>query len=231
MTADVRPLELTLAGVALTPGTRWVEAPAGAKLSEKRSFVLSVPDDPSSPRPLVVFLHGGAGTGKLVQRIECLVKPGLARVAPIVVAPEGGRGDWWKKDETSFVLGLVDAALRDWPQLRRDRVVVMGYSNGGIGTWFFARLYPERFSAAIPMASNHAIVGETPLPVWAIHGSDDDLFDVTRVAESVAMLTKQGLPVSLHVRPGGTHNDPCPYVPELQAAALWLEQEVWNAAP
>ena len=34
----------------------------------------------------------------------------------------------------------------------KAKVVVTGYSMGGAGTWHFAEKYPERFSAAIPVA-------------------------------------------------------------------------------
>jgi hypothetical protein len=34
--------------------------------------------------------------------------------------------------------------------------------------------------------------------------------------------------VRLEVKRGGTHGDACNYLPELEAAALWLERDAWN---
>jgi len=192
--------------------------------------VLLVPDgiESAGPRPLVIFLHGASGGAKLPQRLECLVAPAFAHVAPIVVAPESAGGDWWDERETAYVLGLADAAVRDW-RVDENRLVIMGYSNGGIGAWFFARLYPERFSAAIPMSANHAIIGESPLPIHVIHGSSDTLFDVEKVRDRVQALAQRGFNVTLDVREGGQHEDACGYRRELEAAAAWLESTVWKA--
>jgi predicted peptidase len=230
MTADVAPLGVDLRAVALTPGLRWVEVPSASR--EARRMLLLVPNDVQSrgPRPLLVFLHGAGGGSKLPDRMACLIAPAFEKIAPIIVAPQGHAGEWWNEEETAYVLGLVDAAVRDW-RVDAKRTVVMGYSNGGIGAWFFARLYPERFSAAIPMASNHAIIGESPLPIRVIHGSNDALFDVTRVRAGVEALARQGLDVSLVVKEGGKHEAPCTYVPELSAAAAWLESHAWKKLP
>lgn len=232
-TADAQPLPVQLdRALLVTPGLRWVELPPAIASGKAHRFVLGVPESAEAlgPRPLVVFLHGAGGSHGLVEKLDCLVTPAFAKLSPIVVAPEGGRGEWWHTEQTSFVLGLADAAVRDWP-VQQDRVVIMGYSNGGIGAWFFARLYPKSFSAAIPMASNHTIVGESQLPVFAIHGSRDELFDVSRVEQNVTALARRGFDVQLLVKPRGTHMKPCDYVRELQTAAEWLDTDVWRRPP
>jgi pimeloyl-ACP methyl ester carboxylesterase len=45
-----------------------------------------------------------------------------------------------------------------------SRTILVGYSNGGMGTRYFARLYPEHFSAAVPIAFNDTIVGPARCP-------------------------------------------------------------------
>ncbi len=232
-TADATALPLQLERSWLEPaGVRSVELPQSGGADMPRRFVLGVPESLASlgPRPLVIFLHGAGGGRGLGNSLECLVAPAFARLAPIIVAPEAGRGEWWRAEETSLVLGLVDAAVRDWP-VQADQVVVVGYSNGGIGAWFLARLYPGRISAAVPMASNHTIVGESPLPVFVIHGSRDDMFDVSSVKENIGALAARGFDVQLLVKPRGTHMKPCEYVTELQSAAAWLEGDVWRRPP
>jgi predicted esterase len=232
MTANVTPLAVDLRGVPLNPGLRWVNVTSTAPV--QRRMVVMVPDGPEAAgqRPLVFFLHGAGGGAKLPERLSCLVAPGLAHLAPIVIAPEFEGGEWWNEAETAYVLGLMDAAVRDW-RARVDikRLVMMGYSNGGIGAWFFARLYPEGLSAAIPMSANHAIIGESPLPIRVIHGSNDRLFDVAKVRAGVQALAQRGFNVTLAVREGGQHEDACGYKPELEAAAAWLENTVWKTPP
>jgi hypothetical protein len=187
-TASARPLSVKLDRSMLAePEVRWVELAADATSGTSHRFVVGAPESTLGMRPLVLFLHGGGGSRDLLERLECLVMPAFAELAPIVVAPEGGRGEWWQPEE-----------------------------------------YPERFSAAIPMASNHTIVGESPLPVFAIHGSHDDLFDAASVQESIAALAARNFDVQLLVKARGTHMDPCAYLPELRAAAEWLHGDVWR---
>jgi predicted peptidase len=227
MTANVAPLAVDLRQVSLAPGLRWVNVASPAPI--QRRMVLVVPEDigRGGPRPLVIFLHGASGGAKLPERLECLVAPAFARGSPIIVAPEVEGGEWWNEPETAYVLGLADAGVRDW-HVDAQRLVITGYSNGGIGAWFFARLYPERFSAAIPMSANHAIVGATPLPIHVIHGSNDRLFDVEKVRERVQALKVAGFNVSLDVREGGQHEDACGYQRQLESAVAWLEGSVWK---
>jgi poly(3-hydroxybutyrate) depolymerase len=230
MTANVTPLAVDLRAVPLDPGLRWVNLTSDAPVQRRMMLVVPEGIDSGGPRPLVIFLHGASGGAKLADRLGCLVVPAFARVAPIIVAPEAEGGEWWNRPETALVLGVMDAAVRDWRANVDDkRVVVMGYSNGGIGAWFFARLYPEGLSAAIPMSANHAIVGDSPLPIRVIHGSADRLFDVDKVRERVQATAQRGTKVSIQVREGGQHEDACCYEAELDAAVAWLQGSVWKS--
>jgi poly(3-hydroxybutyrate) depolymerase len=239
--ATARPFEIDLSAVPLGPGQSELDidvAPASSDAQGaagvgpmRRHLVLVVPSDVESrgPRPLVVFLHGTDGARWTASLLRCLVAPGLERVAPIILGPTSEHGEWWSERDAGYILGLVAAAIRDW-HVRPERVVIMGYSNGGIATWVFARLYPAAFSAAIPMASNPTVIGETPLPVYAIHGSKDEQFDIDAVREGVATLAKRGFNVQLVVRNRAGHMDACGYEPELEGAATWLERSVWTVA-
>lgn len=119
------------------------------------------------------------------------------------------------------MLGLAVAARRRWA-----RVVISGYSNGGLGTWYFARSYPVYFAAAIPIAFNDTVVGPTPLPVYAIEGTNDELFSSELVRGKVTALADRGFAVSLHERYRGSHLKPCSYVSELTGASAWLDAVV-----
>ena len=54
-----------------------------------------------------------------------------------------------------------------------------GFSMGGAGTWHFASRFPERFSAAIPMAGRPpADIGAWKMPVLAIHSRSDEVVPI-----------------------------------------------------
>lgn len=216
---------VSLEQVALTPGTSRVSVHADGS---PRELMLLVPKgDTSKPRPLVIFLHGANGANALDQLAQCLLEPGLTPISPIILAPVSSSPHWWAGADARFVLGLVEAAVRSWPVDGR-RVVVTGYSDGGIGAWSFIRLYPETFSAAIPIASSHTIMGATSRPVHAIHGDQDELFAINSVREQAELLQGEGSDVVLAVKPQGKHFDACSYAVELRSAAQWLIQSAWK---
>jgi predicted esterase len=150
----------------------------------------------------------------------------LAAIDPLIIAPHSPDGQWWKKADTEFVLGLVTAARRRWPEVV-TRSVIMGYSNGGIATWYFARLYPAYFSAAIPMAFNDTIVGASRLPIYAIQGAKDELFSITRVRDAVKAVKAGGSDVTLNERYRAGHMDACAYKAELALAGQWLTEHAF----
>jgi poly(3-hydroxybutyrate) depolymerase len=201
-----------------------------------RSVVVWVPPERAAPRALVVLLHGRTGRGPAHGKdalaparslLSCLVAPALGSLDPIVIAPVSTTGEWWQRQETELVLGLVLAVRSRWPEAG-SRAVIAGYSNGGIGSWYFARLYPEYFRAALPMAFNDTIVGESPLPIYAIVGTRDEQFDFHRVRDALQRLRDQGGDVTLDEKYRGSHFAPCSYVPELTRAGHWLEQHVFS---
>jgi hypothetical protein len=201
-----------------------------------RSVVVWLPEAPE-PRAVVVLLHGtvrersghaaGAARGPSRLLVSCLAAPALGFLDPIILAPSSPTGQWWARSDTELVLGLVLAARNRWPRAR-TRSVILGYSNGGIGTWYFARLYPEYFLAAIPMAFNDTIVGPSALPIYAIQGTHDEQFAFPAVRAAVQALRDQGQDVTLDEKYRGAHYAPCSYVPELARAGHWLVDHVYS---
>jgi predicted esterase len=224
----VSPAPVDLATVKLEPGPALVSVNVAGQGT--RELALWWPEG-DGPHPLAIFLHGAGGGRRLLGStgiLTCLVAPALEPIHPIVVAPvSASGGQWWTEADIGFVLGLIDAARQRWP-VAREKTLLLGYSNGGIGTWFFARQYPDRFSAAIPMAANDTIIGPTPLPIYAISGDKDELFPIADMRRAIAAARAAGQNVSLHEKYRGTHTQACSYVPELEAARDWVTSSVWK---
>jgi poly(3-hydroxybutyrate) depolymerase len=222
--------DVSLDGIEPSPG---LSVHSVTVRGELRRFGLWVP--PGGMRrdhPVILFLHGAQRHPSFRFLGPCLVEPALAELSPIVIAPEAPRGlggEWWRGEEASYALGLLRSVVFRWPVDDR-RVVLMGYSNGGIGAWVMARTYPEYFSAAIPMAFNHTVVGETRVPVFAIQGERDELFGSSEIEAAVAGLRQHGRDVRLAILPRGSHYEPCSYGAQLGQARDWL-REVWADLP
>jgi predicted esterase len=229
-----------IAGAVVDVGSiRWQPGLAAHDLSVAgqgtRSVVVWVPEA-AEPRALVLLLHGrvpaqkgqppGARLAHSRLLVSCLAAPALGFLDPIIIAPSSPTGQWWVRSDTELVLGLVLAARRRWPAAGA-RSVILGYSNGGIGSWYFARLYPEYFRAAIPMAFNDTIVGTSSLPIYAIQGTKDEQFEFPAVQSAIRALHAQGQDVTLDEKYRGSHYAPCSYVPELSRAGHWLVDHVF----
>ncbi len=188
----------------------------------------------SNPRPLVMTLHGAAGGNPDAHKTTaCYAEPGFEAIDPIIISPNGGTQDWLQFANQDLVLSLIDLAVKYLP-VDDSKIVVNGYSNGGNGAWFYGETQPNLVSAAIPMASSYSTYSTqgTPrrmdIPMYVIHGEDDELFPLEETQEWVEATNSVGSDVTLEVAPGLTHNEPCNYVEYLKNAANWLQTDVWN---
>jgi poly(3-hydroxybutyrate) depolymerase len=174
--------------------------------------------DPALAYPLVLSLHGGkphefehlleGGTLGFAYGVGRLVSPEeQAKHPAFVVAPwSGGLG--WDEENLRLVKGLLQALAREF-KLDTNRFYVTGQSMGGYGTWAIMAAYPDLFAAAIPIcgggdpASAGRIRG---LPIWAFHGSGDDVVPVSETRDMIIALWRRGGRPSYWEYDGASHS-------------------------
>lgn len=189
-------------------------------------------DFTNNDRPLIVTLHGAAGgSPEAHKNTDCYAESGFASLDAIIISPNGGANLWHELSNQEQVLTLIDLAKTYLP-VDANKIVVNGYSNGGNGSWFFAETQSELFSASIPMASyynttNNGVGRLIDVPLYVIHGENDELFPLVDTQSWVDASVAAGSDITLVVASGLTHNTPCDYVSHLQGAANWLINEVW----
>jgi predicted peptidase len=99
---------------------------------------------------------------------------------------------------------------------------------GGTGSWHFVEKFPERFSAAIPIASRPpASPSGWKLPVLAIHSRADQVAPFTPAEARIAELQKAGVNAKLIALNGITHYETDRFQNALRQAVPWL-REVWK---
>jgi predicted peptidase len=99
---------------------------------------------------------------------------------------------------------------------------------GGTGSWHLAEKFPERFSAAIPIASRPpASAAGWRLPVLAIHSRDDQVAPFEPAAARIAELQKAGVNAKLIALTGIAHYETARFSDALGQAVPWL-REVWK---
>tara|TARA_R110002167_G_scaffold115853_2_gene290474 strand:+ start:2278 stop:3093 length:816 start_codon:yes stop_codon:yes gene_type:complete len=199
-----------------------------------RLIIPAITDNESAP--LFVNLHGGALTPNpdAHKWTECFVEPALENTKAYVLSPNSQGMLWNNPANESQVLNLIAFAIENL-NIDSDKVVILGYSDGGTGSWFFADHHPEVFSAAIPMASAYGLsytdlglVKKTDIPLYVIHGSDDVIFPYTNTETWVEQSVNAGSEIILVEAVGLTHSVPCDYLPYLQDAIQWVKTEVWQ---
>ena len=181
-------------------------------------FYLTIPPLQSNNKfPLVLALHWAGGGDVYNEFHHCLAIPAFSDVPAVIVSPDGNYDVWYSETNKSMVVELINKALTSWP-VDPEKVIVTGYSNGGIGSWYFAEHHSDVISAAIPVAAQYAPQSVINIPTYIIHGESDELFDVNLVRNMVTTWAKKGANLQLKVVPEFSHYMACAYAEELKKA-------------
>ena len=218
--------EASLEDMDLSAGVHQASLPLPVGGSFVFSYAVPSPaPEPGDSIPLIIALHfaGGNGNDYLVN----LAEPGLRDLGGIIVAPNVLGTVWTNFLSENSVMGFIALAIEDWP-IDPDRVVVTGYSDGGIGTWYLTDRHPEVFSAGIPMASPPVGSLEQRGPLFVIHGAQDELFNVQTTIQAVDILRSNGTIVELRVPEALSHYEAYSYVETLREAVPWLQETIWQ---
>lgn len=201
------------------------------------NFRVIVPEGASdtNKRPLIIRLHGGASANSpnAHKSTDCLVTPGFEGMDAYIVSPNSNGFLWYEEPNIVQVQALVDLVSSN-EFIDTSKIVVMGYSDGGNGAWFFSQYFPQLFSAAIPMASSYAttsqsgVVHQFAKPLYVIHGSEDQLFPIETTQGYIDDSVAVGSDITFVTAEGLDHFNSCDYVSYLQEAATWLETTVWD---
>jgi predicted peptidase len=185
--------------------------------------------DPRRAYPIVIFLHGAGerGTDNAKPLNDGVIPWAreLSHVRPsFVVVPQcPTTGQWvdtpWSTGSYAIArvpiskpLGAVVALLA---RLRHEfhidphRIFVTGLSMGGFGTWDLLMRYPDMFAAAMVVCGGGDPTEAARLkrvPVWAFHGSADDVVPVAGTRAMIKALRAAGGRVRYTEYKGLGHN-------------------------
>jgi len=228
-------------GLALAPEVALAQAaPAPDVLSNETitvdgvsaNFVLRLPRT-RGPRPLILALHFGGTPTAFYGRglIANLIGPAFAELDAVIVAPTCFDGSWLRPRCEANALAVLDYALENYP-VDPSRVLVSGFSMGGVGTWHFASKFPERFMAGIPVASRPTASEPLPtIPMWALHSTDDEVFPIARTRDAIRPLLARDPRCVFEVISGVTHFETARFAEPLTRSVDWVRGVVWEEEP
>ena len=194
-------------------------------------FTLSVPESysPDTPTPLILALHFGGQPSLFYggSFVNLLVKPALKELEAIILAPTvPSGGSWTNYTSRNAVLALMDS-VRAHYNIDSGRMLVTGFSLGGIGTWEFASRYSDIFCAAIPVAGmpSAGIVDTiSGIPLYVVHSKMDQVFSWRDVEYVVGQLQSRGLNVYFNLVDGIDHYETARFVGPLREAVPWIRE-------
>ena len=198
------------------------------------AYTLALPARISSdaPTPLVVSLHYGGPVSAHYGRglLESVVEPALRPLGAVMVAPDCPQRAW--ADCVQTVLAVI-AQVSSSHNIDRERIMLTGFSKGGIGTWELASLHAELFSVAVVMAgrpSEQVIARPWKMPVRAIQASADEVFPTQPTIEFIAQLRARGVDAGIELLDGVTHYETPRFMEPLRRVVPWIRAH-WAQQP
>ena len=183
--------------ILLLCGLFWLTASAvtlAAPVSETlksggdlRNYWLVRPEglEKTKPAPLLMVLHGSAGSGEDMMTVT---QRGFERLADkekfVVVYPDALERRWNDQggtvDDVGFLLAIVDKLVADG-LVDKNRVYVAGISNGGVMAQRLACAQADRIAGiatvagGLPTGLTGTCKPARALPVLVIHGTEDPI--------------------------------------------------------
>ncbi|OHD67481.1 MAG: hypothetical protein A2W19_03140 [Spirochaetes bacterium RBG_16_49_21] len=188
--------------------------------------------------PLILFLHGSDERGtdntrQLYVGLNIFANEKIMKRYPcFIAAPQcppdmkWADADW--KAERHFMaesptpalalsIELIGELQKKYP-IDKNRLYIVGYSMGGFGAWETIVRWPELFAAAVPVCGGgdeSKAYRINRIPIWAFHGSLDQIVGVSRSRNMVNAVVKAGgtpryteYPTITHYSWGPAFSDP-----------------------
>lgn len=184
-----KPGIITLLLGFLIPSLSWAnELRLNVGGMERAALVVNAPPAPER-RPLVLVLHGGAGSAAM-QRQRTGFDSVAQREGFMVVYPQGSefrpgmhawntgylmRGQVGAVDDVAFLDALIDVLI-DQHGADPERVYMTGGSNGGMMTLVYATRRAERLAGIAPVIAamfSFDVRPSRPVPILLINGALD----------------------------------------------------------
>jgi predicted peptidase len=183
------------------------------------------------PVPLVLALHYGGTVTPFYGRgfLTLLVEPALKDLSAIIVAPDCPGQGWVDPISEKAVLEVLEN-IKSYYKVDPNKIVVTGFSTGGVGTWYFAQRHTQLFSAAIPISAvpeSKTFPAIKGIPIYAIHSRGDEVFPIDKVRSFVEKQKSEGASIHFEELVGISHYETYRFVNPLKQAIPWLKN-VWG---
>ncbi|UCE42929.1 MAG: prolyl oligopeptidase family serine peptidase [Candidatus Aminicenantes bacterium] len=199
----------------------------------KLRYTLSLPRryTPTTSYPLVVALHYGGNVTPFYSKdfLASFVEPALEDLYAIMVAPDCPSEGWINPVSETAILELMILLMEEY-NIDSNRIILLGYSMGGAGTWYMVARHPDLFSAAVPIsapADMPAIPTIQDVPLYIIHGEKDELFPSLDVKSLCQKQKNNGAEIEMITVTGASHYQLARFISPLKATIPWI-RKIWE---
>ncbi|MGL4629931.1 MAG: prolyl oligopeptidase family serine peptidase [Leadbetterella sp.] len=198
--------------------------------------VLPINFDSTKKYPLLLILHGGGERGSdnitQLKYIKEFVLKVQDHEPAIVLMPQCPTTDYWasvkfdrslkppyvfdhnykKYEETKSLHAVVELIQKhiDDKTANVNRIYIMGWSMGGMGTFEAVYRYPKLFAAAVPVCAGGDVIGyrslQTKTVFYVFHGVEDDVITVDNSQKMVDELKRSKKKYTYKTYPGVKHD-------------------------
>jgi poly(3-hydroxybutyrate) depolymerase len=192
---------------------------AGAETLEKKSgsltYQLYVPSTYTIAQryPLIIAFHwsGGRGADMLQRWEEQAEKKGY-----IVACPDSKDADRWDPSEEEGIFRMISRIEKEY-SVESSRIFLVGFSGGANFAYYLGLNHPDRFRAVAAFAGSLrklgssvrlSVVPHEQIPVFIIHGSKDEVVDMSEGEYSKKELQDAGYQVKFMELKGEKHDYP-----------------------
>ncbi len=176
------------------------------------NYILSVPDDFKKDKkyPTIIFLHGAGGRGNNIDDLlfdnPFFELTGEYRKNAVAFVPQCFSDTWF--DIFEQLQDFIDFVINT-EFVNADKVYLMGGSMGGYTTWQMSMTMPEKLAAIVPICGGGMYWNAERLknlPIWAFHGTEDDVVFFEESKKMVDAVKKYNPNVKFTVCKGVKHN-------------------------
>lgn len=199
-----------------------------------RRYTIAIPDGYTDerPSPLVIGLHWGGPVTPYVGKwyLLGLLAPALGELGAILAAPDCTAEHWAVPSSGQVVIDLLDHLQRTY-SLDSRRVLLTGYSMGGIGVWLLAARHQERFSGVLIVSAvppSDVLGVHWRIPLYVIHSRRDELFPLKDTQTTVNRLQEKGVLIEFDVVDKTTHFQTERFIKPMRAALPWI-RDIWRS--
>lgn len=196
------------------------------------NYAMYLPESATSDhlQPLIIALHWGGPSykNKGLDFLQGFALHAFRGLNAALLAPDCPYEDWSDSRSGKVVLDLLKTICEQYAT-DPSRILITGYSMGGIGSWLIAAENQMDFRGVLPIAARppESVVDITwTIPIYIIHGERDEIFPINHTRKVAEKLIENGADVRMVAIEGTSHFETHRFISHIMDAVPWIQDRI-----